>query len=88
MAWEFFNRSFQDRDSPPVPYAEPIRSADSWLEHPIGYTGLKRYSVVVADLEPRGTSSRASSAPSSLYQEERPGVEARALGFEPGRHGP
>ena len=84
VAWEFFDQSFQDLDSPPVPYAEPIRSADSWLEHPIGYTGLKRYSVVVADLEAARDFVQSYLGASLLYEEERPAVEARALGFELG----
>src|SRR5579859_6374855 len=60
VAWEFFGRSFHE-DPPPVQYREPLKPSDYWREHPLGYTGLKRYSVAVSDLEAPPSSSRASS---------------------------
>jgi catechol 2,3-dioxygenase-like lactoylglutathione lyase family enzyme len=81
VAWEFFNRSFQDREDPPVPYTEPIRSAQAWLEHPIGYTGLKRYSVAVTDLAAAVGFAQSFLGAEVVYEEERPGVVARAVGL-------
>jgi len=31
VAWEFYNRSFQDPADPPIPFAEPIKSFAYWL---------------------------------------------------------
>jgi catechol 2,3-dioxygenase-like lactoylglutathione lyase family enzyme len=81
VAWEFFHKSFQDPVAPPVPYDEPIWSAERWLEHPIGYTGLKRYSVAVADLDAALGFAQSYLGASVLYEEERPGVVAQAVGL-------
>jgi len=85
VAWEFFGRSFQDREDPPVAYPEPIRSADYWRdEHPIGYTGLKRYSVAVSDLDAALEFSQGFLGASVIYREERPAVAAEAVGLSLG----
>ena len=49
VAWEFYGHSFHD-DPPPVEYVEPLKPPDYWRAHPLGYTGLKRFSVAVSDL--------------------------------------
>jgi catechol 2,3-dioxygenase-like lactoylglutathione lyase family enzyme len=80
VSWEFFGRSFQ-ADPPPVPYLEPLKSSEYWREHPLGYTGLKRYSVAVADLEAAIGFFQDFLQGTIIYEEARPDVAARAVGF-------
>jgi catechol 2,3-dioxygenase-like lactoylglutathione lyase family enzyme len=80
VAWEFFGRSFHD-DPPPVEYVEPLKPSGYWSEHPIGYTGLKRYSVAVADLEAATEFFEGFLGATRIYEEARPAVVAKAAGF-------
>jgi catechol 2,3-dioxygenase-like lactoylglutathione lyase family enzyme len=81
VAWEFFNRSFHEVP-PPVDYVEPLKPAAYWRdEHPLGFTGLKRYSIAVADLESATQFMEDFLGAAILYEEARPGVVARAVGF-------
>jgi len=84
VSWEFYSRSFQDPAESPIPYPEPIWSADQWLEHPIGYTGLKRYCVAVADLEGAIAFAQGFLGATPLYQEARPAVNALGTGLQLG----
>jgi catechol 2,3-dioxygenase-like lactoylglutathione lyase family enzyme len=81
VSWEFFNRSFQS-DPPPVGYVEPLKPPEYWRdEHPLGYTGLKRYSVAVSDLEAATKFFQDFLGGSVAYEEDRPAVAARAIGI-------
>jgi len=80
VAWEFFGRSFHD-DPPPVPYIEPLKPSDYWREHPLGYTGLKRYSVAVSDLKSATKFFEDFLGATLIYEEARPAAAARAAGF-------
>jgi catechol 2,3-dioxygenase-like lactoylglutathione lyase family enzyme len=81
VAWEFFGRSFHDVPSP-VPYVEPLKPADYWRdEHPLGCTGLKRYSVVVSNLEFATEFFEDFLGGTVIYEEARPAVAARAVGL-------
>jgi catechol 2,3-dioxygenase-like lactoylglutathione lyase family enzyme len=80
VAWEFFGGNFHD-DPPPVNYVEPLKPADYWRAHPLGYTGLKRYSVAVADLESATEFFTDFLGATPIYQEGRPAVAAQAAGF-------
>jgi catechol 2,3-dioxygenase-like lactoylglutathione lyase family enzyme/predicted enzyme related to lactoylglutathione lyase len=80
VAWEFYGHSFHD-DPPPVEYVEPLKSPDYWREHPLGYRGLKRFSVAVSDLAAATTFFREFLGAAVLYEEARPVVAARAIGF-------
>jgi catechol 2,3-dioxygenase-like lactoylglutathione lyase family enzyme len=84
VAWEFFGRSFHDREDPPVPYPEPIWTAERFGEHPIGYTGLKRYSVVVSDLDAAVEFAEGFLGGNVIYREDRPAIAAQAVGFSLG----
>jgi catechol 2,3-dioxygenase-like lactoylglutathione lyase family enzyme len=84
VAWEFFGRSFQDRENPPVDYPEPIWSADRFAEHPIGYTGLKRYSVVVTDLDAAVEFSQSFLGASVVYRDDRTAIAAEVVGLSLG----
>jgi hypothetical protein len=80
VAWEFFGRSFHD-DPPPVQYIEPLKPSDYWREHPLGYTGLKRLSIAVSDLEAATKFFEGFLGAAIRYEEARPAVAARAVGF-------
>ena len=80
VAWEFFGKSFQ-ADPPPVEYVEPLKSSASWGEHPLGYTGLKRYSVAVSDRESATKFFQDFLGATVTYEEARPAVAARAVGM-------
>ena len=80
VAWEFYGHSFHD-DPPPVEYVEPLKPPDYWREQPLGYTGLKRFSVAVSDLAAATTFFREFLGGAVLYDEARPAVAARAVGF-------
>jgi catechol 2,3-dioxygenase-like lactoylglutathione lyase family enzyme len=80
VAWEFFGRSFHDEPWP-VPYVDPPTPSDQWPDqHPLGFTGLKRYSVAVADLESATEFLRDFLGAAVVYEEPRPAVAARAVG--------
>jgi catechol 2,3-dioxygenase-like lactoylglutathione lyase family enzyme/uncharacterized glyoxalase superfamily protein PhnB len=81
VAWEFFDRSFQDPESPPAAYVEPIGTPEFWSRHPIGYLGLKRYSLTVADTDAATQFLEGFLGARFLYDEERPLVGARAIGL-------
>jgi catechol 2,3-dioxygenase-like lactoylglutathione lyase family enzyme len=81
VAWEFFGRSFHD-DPPPVAYVEPLKPSDYWRdEHPLGCTGLKRYSVAVSDLESATEFFEDFLGATVIYEQARPAVAARAVGL-------
>jgi catechol 2,3-dioxygenase-like lactoylglutathione lyase family enzyme len=84
VAWEFFGRSFHDLDDPPVPYVEPLKSSDYWREHPIGYLGLKRLSVVASDTERALEFFQGFLGSRVAYETDRPAASARAVGVELG----
>jgi catechol 2,3-dioxygenase-like lactoylglutathione lyase family enzyme len=81
VSWEFYSRSFQDPSEAPIPYPEPIWPAERFRAHPIGYTGLKRYSVAVGDLEAATTFVEGFLGGELLYREDRPAVNATGVGF-------
>jgi catechol 2,3-dioxygenase-like lactoylglutathione lyase family enzyme len=80
VAWEFFGRSFHE-DPSPVPYIEPLAPSEYWLEHPLGYTGLKRYSVAVADLDSATEFFEGFLGARRIYEAARPAAVGRAVGF-------
>jgi len=84
VAWEFFGKSFQDPGDPPVPYDEPIWSAERFAEHPLGFTGLKRYSVAVADLDAALEFAQGFLGAEIAYREDRPAIGATAVGLDLG----
>jgi catechol 2,3-dioxygenase-like lactoylglutathione lyase family enzyme len=83
VSWEFYHSSFQDPAEAPIPYPEPIWSAEHWRdENPLGFTGLKRYSVVVGDLAAATEFATGFLGATERYREDRPGVAVEAVGFE------
>jgi len=81
VAWEFFGRSFHD-DPAPAPYVEALKPSNSWRdEHPLGCTGLKRYSVAVSDLESATEFFEDFLGATVIYEKALPAVAARAVGL-------
>jgi catechol 2,3-dioxygenase-like lactoylglutathione lyase family enzyme len=81
VAVEMYHRNFHTQ-GPPNGYLEPIRSPRYWSdEHPLGLTGLKRYSIVVADLPAATNFFREFLNATVVYEEARPAVGARAVGL-------
>jgi catechol 2,3-dioxygenase-like lactoylglutathione lyase family enzyme len=80
VAWEFYGGSFHD-ESPPVQYIEPLKPADYWREHPLGLTGLKRYSIAVSDLKAATKFFEDFLGASVNYEEARQAVAAEAVGL-------
>jgi catechol 2,3-dioxygenase-like lactoylglutathione lyase family enzyme len=80
VAWEFFGGNFHD-DPPPVQYLEPLKPPEYWRAHPLGYTGLKRITVAVSNLEAATTFFEDVLGGAMIYETARPAVAARAVGF-------
>ena len=79
---EIYHRNFHT-DGIPRGYLEPIRPLSYWSdEHPLGCTGLKRYSMVVADIDAAQRFFGDFLGATILYEEKRPEVGARVVGFE------
>jgi catechol 2,3-dioxygenase-like lactoylglutathione lyase family enzyme len=81
IALEFYDHSFHD-EVPPTPFLEPIKPIEYWRdEHPLGCTGLKRYSVAVSDFAAATKFFQDLTNADILYEAPRPAVGARAIGL-------
>lgn len=80
IAFEFYDHSFHNE---PFEWKEPLKPAEYWRrDHPIGYTGLKRLSVAVADHDAGLAFFRDTFVIDELYQEDRPSIAGRVTGFQ------
>jgi hypothetical protein len=78
---EIYHRNFHD-EGPPRGFLEPLKPIEYWRdEHPLGCTGLKRYSVVVSDLDDATTFFQQFLNATIVYEAPRPAVGARAVGL-------
>jgi hypothetical protein len=78
---EVFDRSFHGGDAP-VQYVEPIKPIEYWRdEHPLGCTGLKRYSIAVSELDPARKFFQDFANGNVIYEQPRPAVGAHAVGL-------
>ncbi len=81
VAWEFYGDSFH-RVPAPVGFLEPIRPASYWRDdHPLGCSGLKRYSLAVEDMDEARDFLETVVNGTFLYEESRPAIGATALGL-------
>jgi catechol 2,3-dioxygenase-like lactoylglutathione lyase family enzyme len=81
VAVEIYHRNFHT-EGIPNGYLEPIRPAGYWSdEHPLGITGLKRYSIVVSDVDAATKFFKDFMNATVLYEASRPEVGARAVGL-------
>jgi hypothetical protein len=80
VAWEFYAHDFHTVP-PPIVYLEPIRPVSYWAdEHPLGCTGLKRYSLAVEDLGAARGFLEGVFNGAPVYDEDRPAVGGVAHG--------
>ena len=81
VAFEFYDRSFFSDDA--VAWIEPLQPASYWRdEHPIGFTGLARYSIAVGDHDAALAFYDDLFDLEVTYEEERPAIGARATGIQ------
>jgi catechol 2,3-dioxygenase-like lactoylglutathione lyase family enzyme len=81
VAFEFYDGSFHERDWPLI--GGPIRSAAAWRDaHPLGLTGLKGYSVAVADIDAASAFFQSFLGAEPIYEAARPAVAGRAVGLQ------
>ena len=84
VSLEFFGRSFHDEQTQ-TSFIEPLKPAAYWREeHPLGFTGLKRYSVAVSDLEAATEFFAGFVGASVLYEQAPPAAAAKAVGLSLG----
>ena len=84
VSFEFYDHDFHAVPSP-VPYLEPIHPIEFWRDdHPLGITGLKRYRVVVSDLDGAKRFLCEYVDGTVTYEVERKATQARAVGIELG----
>ena len=82
VGFEFYHRNFHT-DGIPNGYLEPIKPIDYWRDvHPLGCTGLKRYSLVVGDVEAATKFFQGFMGATILYEEPRPAIGARVVGLD------
>jgi catechol 2,3-dioxygenase-like lactoylglutathione lyase family enzyme len=80
VAFEFYDLSFFSDD--PVTWIEPLKPASYWRdEHPIGYTGLARYSIAVGDHEAALHFYDDLFDLKVAYEQQRPAIGARVTGI-------
>ena len=81
---EFYHRNFHT-DGIPNGYLEPIKPIEYWRdEHPLGCTGLKRYSLVVGDVGAATKFFQDLMGATVVYEEPRPAIGALAVGLHLG----
>jgi hypothetical protein len=79
VSLEFFDDSFHDNDDL---LDLPLQSAAHWRdEHPLGFTGLRGFTVAVADLATALADFEAVLEHDVLYEVRRPAVAATAVGL-------
>jgi catechol 2,3-dioxygenase-like lactoylglutathione lyase family enzyme len=80
VALEFFDKNFHAQENPR--WIEPFKPLEYWRdEHPLGCTGLKRYSVAVADLDAATRFFEDFLGAKVLYETQRPAAVATARGL-------
>jgi hypothetical protein len=80
IAFEFYDGEFHDRHWDAL--GGTLKSEAFWRdEHPLGLTGLKGYSIAVADSVAAGAFLRSFLGAVPLYREARPALGASAEGL-------
>jgi hypothetical protein len=82
IAFELYGGSFHEEPSPIPNVRESLKPLEYWRdEHPLGCLGLKRYSVVVTDLDGACQFFQDFTGATVVYREERSAIGARAVGL-------
>lgn len=81
VSFEFYSLGFHEKEWPLL--GRPILPVDHWTKnHALGMTGLKGYSIVVADIDAGLAFLRGFFATETVYDETRPALNARAIGLQ------
>lgn len=81
VAFEFYSGEFHTRDWPSL--GGPMQPAEHWrAAHPLGLTGLKGYTLAVADLEAASRFFQGFLGAEVAYETPRPAVAAHAVGLQ------
>lgn len=78
--YEFFGGTFYGPDAKHVKAF--TKSPEHWAAHPIGFAGLIGYTHAVADLEGASQFLQSFLGAKPLYEIERTGIGARAIGLQ------
>ncbi len=78
--YEFFGGTFYGPDAKHVQACS--KSPEHWAAHPIGFAGLIGYTHAVADLVGASQFLQSFLGASPLYEAERTGIGARAIGLQ------
>jgi hypothetical protein len=82
VAYEFYDKAFHDNEWALLD-GQRMKPAVYWRdEHPLGLTGLKGITLVVADLGKGAEFLRGFMAAETLFEEDRPAIAARLLGLK------
>ena len=83
VSFEFYGGSFHDNDWPLL--GRKMRAPSHWqLDHELGLVGLKAYTIAVADMGAATRFIESFLGGSRVYDEDRPLIGARAIGFQCG----
>jgi hypothetical protein len=81
VAFEFYNGNFHDAPRPT--WREQMKPDEYWRdEHPLGLTGLKGYTVAVADVDAASDFFQDFLSAQVRSDTSRPDIAARAVGLE------
>jgi hypothetical protein len=81
VAFEFYDGDFHWREWDELG-GRQIHPAEYWLEHPLGITGLKCFTLAVEDLAKASTFLQGFLSAEVVYEVERPALSARAIGLK------
>lgn len=79
-SYEFYHDNFHHWNWPLL--GGQIKSAEYWLSHPLGLTGLKGYTHAVNDIEAASAFVQSFLGGEPVYEVERPMIDARAVGLQ------
>ena len=81
VSFEFYDGEFHTRDWPAL--GGPIKPQAWWRdEHPLGLTGLRGFTLAVAEIEPAADFLASFLSAEAAYEADRPALAARARGLE------
>lgn len=82
VSYEFYHDRFDERDWPLL--GGQMKSAEYWLAHPLGLTGLRGYAHAVNDIRSAGEFVQSFLGGEPIYEADRPSIAARAMGLQVG----
>lgn len=80
VSYEFYHDDFHTWTWPEL--GGRIRPVEAWADHPLGHTGQKGYTHVVADIAAASAFLQGFLGAVPVYEEDRPAIGGRALGLK------